>query len=240
MAKILSRDARIYVGGYDLGTVTLNMSVGRQIVAVDKTVIVDAAESFVGGLAQDNITWDGIYDDGTSIDAAAAALIGSNAAGTNVITVLIGTGTGARSISGTAMLTSFNYPVEKTDLVKMVSTWQPDQKWDVGISFGQALSFTATGSLGTIQNNFPATTSTSTAGMTAYLQTLKVIEGTIQMRIQHSTGGTGAWVDYITFPAQTGTSPSSTLATGVGSLQSAVRLRNSGTGTGTVAVAFKR
>ncbi|KKL45189.1 hypothetical protein LCGC14_2358200, partial [marine sediment metagenome] len=58
-------DARIYVGGYDLGTVTLSLSIGRQVISVDSTVIVDPAERFVGGLTQDNITWDGIYDDAT-------------------------------------------------------------------------------------------------------------------------------------------------------------------------------
>ncbi len=239
MANILSKDARIYVGGYDLGTVTLSLSIGRQVISVDSTVIVDPAERFVGGLTQDNITWDGIYDDTTSVDAMAAALIGSNADGTNGVIVLVGTGTGGRSFAGTALLTSFNYPMDKTDLVKMVSTWQPDQAWDVGLSFGEAASFTATGSSGTINNNFPATTSTTTAGIQAQIQVLNVVAGTVQIRIQESAGGTGAWADVVTFPVSTG-GQESTVGTASGEIQSALRLRNSGTGTGTVVVVFKR
>lgn len=239
MAKILSKDVRMYVGGYDIGTVTLNVSVGRQIIAVDSTVIVDPAERFVGGVTQDNISWDGLYDDSLSIDAIAENLIGSNAAGTNAVVVLVGTGTGGRSFAGTAILTSFNYPSDRSDLVKMVSTWQPDQAWDVGLSFGQAASFTATGSSGTINNNFPVTTSTTTAGLQAQIHVINVVSGTIQIVLQQSTGGTGAWAGAITFPVSTG-GQESTIGTALGEIQSALRLRNAGTGTGTVVVVFKR
>ncbi len=216
-----------------MGTATTQAQVGLAVAALDPTTLGDDAERVISGLRQDTVTWAGLFDDGTSMDAAANALVGSGT--NNVISVLIGTALGSRAYSGTVVQLTHQTPMAIAELVRMESEFKPDQAWDVCQSFGQATSFGSgeTGS-GTIDI---ATSDIASGNTTAFLHLFSIDSGTVNPVLQHHATGAGSWEDLIDFGSFT-SGLTSTLGTFTGSIGGVFRVVNNATGTGTFAVTF--
>lgn len=195
MGKFYSNALRLYWGGFNPGTATTSAALGLVSAVVDDTSWGDEAESFTPTLRQDTLTWAGIFDDGSdSMDAAATALLGSST--NNVLSFLVGTGTGSIAYAGTIIQTVVRAPVTFNELVRHEAEFQPDQPWDRGFSYGEATSITtATGSgtTGTIDNS---AISTATAAWYLQVTTGSFGAGTAIVYLQAAT--TSDWIDIAT------------------------------------------
>lgn len=150
MAKLFSKQVSVYFAGFDLGTATTSTMISLELEALDKTALGDGAETVIAGIRHDQAEWSGLYDDGTSMDAAGSAMIGSGT--NNVLSVHIGTTIGSRAYAGTALLLMTKPLSSVKGLVQQEAIFKPDQSWDRGQTQLLNTSFTGSGSSGSIDN----------------------------------------------------------------------------------------
>ena len=186
MGKKISSDILVYFGGYDVGTATISVSITQQVDALDPTALGDAAERVLAGLRKDEVTWAGLFDDGTSMDAAAAALIPT---GTSVFSVLLGSGTGSVVYSGTAFNLQGKAVASVAELVKYEAVLKPDLSLERGLVLPSKTTITGSASQGTLDN-----TALTTAGGAWGIHVFGYTgAGTGTLGLEHSSTGT-AWV----------------------------------------------
>ena len=187
MGKKISSDVLCYFGGYDVGTATTSVAITQQVDALDPTALGDAAERVLAGLRKDEITWGGLFDDGTSMDAAAAALVPT---GTSVFSVLLGSGTGAVAYSGTAFNLQGKAVASVAELVKYEAVLKPDLSLGRGLVLPAKTTITGSASQGTLDNS-----ALSTAGGEWHVHVFGYTgAGTGTLALQDSSTGT-AWTN---------------------------------------------
>ena len=200
MAKFWSGQTRLYYGGYDLGTATTQIQLGRMQVALDTTALNDAAERTVAGLRQDTVTWAGIFDDATSHDAAMAILLGSSPGSNMVLTLHVGTTTGDVAYAGTAMPLRHGVPVAHDELVRAEMDFVNDDTWQRGVGWVRTtLTGTgATNSAGSVDNS-----AASTGSGTFYMQVFDTSGGTGSVSFQDSADAV-TWANLVSVAVATG------------------------------------
>ena len=127
-------EVRIYVGAYDLSLMATTAGIGLEAPALDKTVFVDSAESATADIRRDTFSVAGWFDDqAQSVDALISTLIGT---GSNIASILIGTGTGARAYFGTVLVGAAKVEGKIGELVRASVNLHPDGRLYPGVHFG--------------------------------------------------------------------------------------------------------
>lgn len=232
MAEKLASDVRVFYDGFDLGTATTRVSVILQVDALDPTTIPDVAERVLASERKDAAEWAGLFDDGTSADAAGKAFVGG--AGTAVFTMLIGTVLADRAYSGTAHILDTKVVTNIGDLVQQELTIQPSQAWDRGVHFGVK---TAKSSSGTVNTGTQDNSGSSVDGGVFYVHLHNIASGTITPVLEDSNTGT-TWSPVATAASFTNKGSGKVAITGT--IDQFTRLSLQGTGQGTATGIFSR
>ena len=237
MAVKKASDVRVYFGTYDLSTASVSVSVNLESEVLDPTVFTDAAERATAGIRRDTIEWAGLFNDGTSADAAGSAMIGS--ASNNVISVFLGTATGDRAYVGTGYLLSAKAIARIGELVRQGVTIRPDQAWGMGVGYGATGSKAGTAifDTGSVDNG-----TLTTAGGTFFIHILTAsgIVGTLYADVWDSADGVATWSNIGAATLVGITTATSDKVAFTGPIRRYTRPRLVGTGTATLAYVLVR
>lgn len=181
MAKLLTRDTRVYIGGYDPGASTTRWVFSLEAPALDPTAITDAAERVAADIRKDAFEWAGIFDDSANdADAAAVAMIGSST--NNVVSVFLGTATGSLAYAGTALMITHRALGSLGDMVRYEIGFALDQAIERGVHYGLPTAESGGWDTGSVDNAV-----LTTGGGSWYLH---IISGSGTVGLQDSADGT--------------------------------------------------
>jgi hypothetical protein len=201
MAKLIGKDARFYINGYDLSSIAMALAPDRER-DMHEYVVMDGVAGFhyFPGMGKDVLKLEGIFDDNytTVLEALRAATTGYQ--------VIIPFGTAQSDYAYAAnevRLQKLEYKTVVTDLNRVSAEMVVDNyPWDECIVLQEAATKTSDGSSTAVNN-----AAQSTGGAVAYMQYWGLgSNDTLTIKIQESSdnGVADAWADLISFTALNG------------------------------------
>jgi hypothetical protein len=201
MAKLIGKDARLYIAGYDISALAAGVNPTRER-DMHQYAVMDGVAGFhyFPGMGKDTLSIDGIFDDNYT---AVLEALRSATTGYQVI-IPFGTAQGDYALAcNAARLQKMEYKAVVTDLNKVTADLVADDlPWDECIMVQEAATKTSTSQSSSIDN--AASTSNGAVG---YMQYWGLgANDTLTITIQESSdnGGTDAWADFISFTALDG------------------------------------
>lgn len=231
MAKLSGRLTKAYFAGYDLSGDLNEASVKVTFDMNEISGFGDAKKSFVLGLEADVIGFKGFLGTGA---AAVHALLSARIGASDVALITWGTAVGAVGAAGSAMTLSHYEGQVAVNGPGLLTSDFANAAEAPGLDFVTVLAGhqSHTAAEAAIDDS-----AGSNNGMRAYLEQISVSAGTPVVVVQHSTTGTSAWSDLITFTGVAGRSAQAGAASGT--VRQFRRMSVSG-GTGIFVVATRR
>jgi hypothetical protein len=196
MGKYHGKDARLYIGGYDISALAVALGISQEIEQAEYAVMdgVDGYHS-LPGLAKDALSLEGVFDDD---NMTVLNNLFSASSGYQII-IPFGTSQGDRGMAvNAARLQKYLWPSKVTELNRISGELIADTlPWDEIKMLQEAATKTADGNSNSIDES-----AASSDGAKAYLQIWELgANDTLQVKIQESSDDAVAdpWADLITF-----------------------------------------
>ena len=150
MAKVMSKEAAFWLGGYDLAEDTTNLEIASLCGDLESTTMPQAAQRFIAGNFSGEFSHDGLFDDRAGgINVAGAALIGT----TPVVTVAVEDVAGKRAMSGLVLHTAYTTPATLGGLIVARITGVTDNKVEIALVLQEKVAKTGNFDSASVNNN---------------------------------------------------------------------------------------
>ncbi|MCK9520184.1 MAG: hypothetical protein M0R74_14345 [Dehalococcoidia bacterium] len=201
MAKLIGKDARLYIAGYDISAMAAGVTPNRER-DMHQYAVMDgvAGYHYFPGIGKDTLTLEGIFDDNytTVLQNLRSATTGYQ------VIIPFGTSQGDDALAADAVrLKKLEYKTVVTDLNRVTAELVTDDRpFDECIMIQEAATKTADGESSSVDNS-----AETTDGAIAFMQYWGLgANDTLTLKIQESSddGGDDSWADLISFTALDG------------------------------------